>query len=369
MDELQAWLILARAPASHAGTIAPLLKCLGSAAGIATATPTELRATGASDALIDFLARSRHNSVAADRRWLESENHHLVHWQDPRYPTLLRHLADAPLVLYVRGDANCLSRAQLAIVGSRNPTPAGRDTAFELAQALARQGLIITSGLAAGIDAAAHRGALSSHGQTVAVCGTGLDHVYPRSHHELAQQIAACGALVSEFPLDMPAIKWNFPRRNRIISGLALGTLVVEAAVRSGSLITARLASEQGREVFAVPGSIRNPLAHGCHALIRQGAKLIEGAEDVLCELGPLAAALTPQRKILSSDASTTPDPPLDKEYEILLDALGFEPASVDRLVARTGLNAGAVASMLLMLELDGHVESYAGGMFMRTGP
>lgn len=369
MDEQQAWLILARAPASHKLTIEPLLAQLGSASAVANASAAALRAAGASDAFVDFISRSSDDAIAPDLRWLEQPDHHLIHWQDPRYPALLRQLTDAPLALYVRGDARSLSRAQVAIVGSRNPTPSGRETACELAQQMAHQGLIVTSGLAAGIDAAAHRGALSVQAQTIAVCGTGLDQVYPRSHRELAAQIAAHGALVSEFPLGMPAIKSNFPRRNRIISGLALGTLVVEAALRSGSLITARLAAEQGREVFAVPGSIRNPLAQGCHALIRQGAKLIESAQDVLCELGPLAGTLTPQRETPAPHAGTIADPPLDKEYEILLDALGFEPANVDRLVARTGLNAGAVASMLLMLELDGRVESYAGGVFVRTRP
>ncbi|MET0986671.1 MAG: DNA-processing protein DprA [Steroidobacteraceae bacterium] len=362
-------MILARAPASQRQTIEPLLAQLGSASAIANASAAALRVAGASNAFVDFISRSSHVAVTPDLRWLEHQDHHLIHWQDSRYPALLRELPDAPLTLYVHGDAGCLSRAQVAIVGSRNPTPSGRETAFELAQQMAQQGLIVTSGLAAGIDAAAHRGALSVQAQTIAVCGTGLDHVYPRSHRELAEQTAAHGALVSEFPLGMPAIKSNFPRRNRIISGLALGTIVVEAALRSGSLITARLAAEQGREVFAVPGSIRNPLAHGCHALIRQGAKLIEGAQDVLCELGPLAGTLTPQRETSAPQSRTIADPLLDKEYEILLDALGFEPANVDRLVARTGLNAGAVASMLLMLELDGRVESYAGGVFVRTRP
>jgi DNA processing protein len=367
MDELQAWLMLARAPSAHSGVIEPLLQHFGGPCALMRATADELREAGASAAFATFVTDPAKRMLDADLRWLERDGNHLIHWRDPRYPSLLRAISDAPIALYVQGAASCLERAQLAIVGSRNPTPAGREIAYELAQEMAMQGLIVTSGLAAGIDAAAHRGALAANGQTIAVCGTGLDQVYPRSHRELAAQIADCGALVSEFPLGTPAIRTNFPRRNRIISGLSLGTLVVEAALRSGSLITARLATEQGREVFAVPGSIRNPLAQGCHALIRQGAKLIESASDIVCELGPLAGVLTRRREPTAAASRDLPDRILDKEYEILLDALGFEPASVDALVDRTGLTAGAVASMLLMLELDGRVESYAGGMFVRT--
>lgn len=366
MDEQEAWLTLAHAPSAHIGSIAPLLRHFENVRTLVRASAAELRSAGAPHTLIESLARVDSDSITAARRWLEDEHHHLVPVLDARYPPLLREVGDAPLVLYVLGDAQCLSRAQLAIVGSRNPTPAGRENAFEIAHQLGQQGIIITSGLAAGIDAAAHRGALAAGSQTIAVCGTGLAQVYPRAHRELAAAIADAGALVSEFPLPTPAIKTNFPRRNRIISGLALGTLVIEAALRSGSLITARLAAEQGREVFAVPGSIRNPLAQGCHALIRQGAKLVERTEDVLSELGPLAGTLT-QRGQCAVSASVSPAQPLDKEYEILLDALGFEPASVDLLVDRTGLSAGAVASMMLMLELDGRVESCAGGVFMRA--
>ena len=369
MDEQQAWLMLARVPGCHVGTVNPLLHHFGNPETVLEANLEELLAGGASAAFARSLRRLDPRDVNADRVWLEQTDHHLIHMLDARYPALLREVSDAPAVLYVRGDPSALSRAQVAIVGSRNPTPMGRETAVEFAQQLAQQGVIVTSGLAIGIDAAAHHGALRAGAQTIAVCGTGLDQVYPRSHHELADAIASAGALVSEFPLRTPAIKVNFPRRNRIISGLSLGTLVIEAALRSGSLITARLATEQGREVFAVPGSIRNPLTQGCHALIRQGAKLVERAEDVLSELGPLAGALTRSRETTPHAVSAMPERLLDKEYEILLDALGFEPASVDRLVDRTGLSAGAVASMLLMLELDGRVESCAGGVFVRTRP
>jgi DNA processing protein len=234
--------------------------------------------------------------------------------------------------------------------------------------------LVITSGLAMGIDTASHRGALDvqvdGEATTIAVCGTGLDIDYPRGNAALAQEIAANGALVSEFPLGTPAFKGNFPRRNRIISGMSLGTLVVEAALRSGSLITARLAAEQGREVFAIPGSIRNPLARGCHELIRQGARLVETADDIFRELQPLAGALLAAASPAEApNLSGNPLCVLDKEYEILLDALGFEPTGVDLLVVRTGLRADEVASMLLILELEGRVESYPGGLYVRARP
>jgi DNA processing protein len=283
---------------------------------------------------------------------------------------LLAEVSDAPLGLFVRGNVDALSLPQLAIVGSRNPTAGGRDNATSFAEHLARSGLAVTSGMAIGIDAAAHQGALAvGGGVTVAVCGTGLDVDYPSAHSALAEKIAVRGALVSEFPLGTPALATNFPRRNRIISGLSLGTLVVEAAVRSGSLITARLAAEQGREVFAIPGSIHNPLTRGCHQLIRQGAKLVETGDDIFEELRTLAGALTPALQAAAPKPTGSAEaaaPVLDKAYEILLDALGFEPACIDVLVERTGFAADEVASMLLILELDGKLESRPGGRYVR---
>jgi DNA processing protein len=306
------------------------------------------------------------------RRWLDEPGHHFIPFGSPRYPPLLAQLRDPPAALLVRGDPDVLGLPQLSIVGSRNPTSGGLDDARCFAAHLASAGLAVTSGLAIGIDAAAHRGALAAGGRTVAVCGTGLDIDYPRANAGLAAEIASSGALVSEFPLGTPATRGNFPRRNRIISGLSLGTLVVEAAVRSGSLITARLAAEQGREVFALPGSIHNPLARGCHRLIRDGAKLVETADDIFAELGPLAAALAGKpgvdrpgpAKIAETTALSSPA--LDKGYEILLDALGFEPASVDVLIARTGLKADEVASMLLILELEARIDAWPGGLYAR---
>lgn len=367
MDELTAWLTLMRAPGLHAGILRPLLPHLPSAASIVAASPGALRAAGASAALIDWLQTRRWKDLETDLRWLEQSRCSFIPWGDARYPWLLATLPDAPAGLYVRGDADLLALPQLAIVGSRNPTPSGAENAANFAAHLAGCGLAITSGLATGIDAAGHRGALAVDGATIAVCGAGLDANYPRSNAALAAEIAQRGALVSEFPFGTPPAKSNFPRRNRIISGLSLGVLVVEAAVRSGSLITARLAAEQGREVFAVPGAIHNALARGCHQLIRQGAKLVETAQDILTEIWALAGALrTPESAVGGAAERKNSGPALDKGYEILLDALGFEPASVDVLVARSGFGADAVASMLLILELEGRIESYPGGLYVR---
>jgi DNA processing protein len=370
MDELRAWLTLVRVPGMHAGVLAELLIRCDSAAGILAAPHASLRSLGIEQRLIDALHTRSDASVDADLRWLEADTHHFIHWGSPAYPALLTQLRDAPIGLYVRGNPGVLALPQLAMVGSRNPTPSGRETARDFASHLARCGLTITSGLASGIDTASHEGALAGSGITLAVCGTGLDILYPSSNAALAECIVAEGALISEFATGTPPIKHNFPRRNRLICGLSLGTLVVEAAVRSGSLITARLAAEQGREVFAIPGSIHNALARGCHQLIRQGAKLVETAQDILTELGPLASTLQqPVALSKSADASGNFTSPLDKEYEILLDAFGFAPAGMDLLVLRTGLKADVVASMLLILELDGRIESYPGGLYVRMRP
>lgn len=293
----------------------------------------------------------------ADLAWLAQPRCHLLTWADPDYPPLLRELPDPPAALYVHGDRALLARPQLAVVGSRNPTPAGRANAAAFAKSLAGAGLTITSGLALGVDGAAHRGALEA-GTTIAVAGTGLDRVYPPRHRELAHAIVNAGAIVSEFPLGTSPRPENFPVRNRIISGLSLGVLVVEAAERSGSLITARLAAEQGREVFAIPGSIHSPLARGCHALIRQGAKLVETANDVIEELGALAALALPVAHewtpVLSNDESE------------LLRHLGYDSVHIDVIIERSGLTIDRVSSMLLALELRGLIAVGPGGMYQR---
>jgi DNA processing protein len=303
--------------------------------------------------------------VAADRRWLERERIVLLDVTSPRYPPQLASTPQAPRVLYCRGSVDALGSAQLAIVGSRLPTTPGALIAREFAGQLAGAGLTITSGLALGIDAAAHQGALSASGRTIAVLGCGLDTIYPAEHRELAARIAATGAVVSEFPPGTAPRTSHFPRRNRIISGLSQGLLVVEAALGSGSLITAQCATRQGRPVFAIPGSIRNRMVGGCHQLIRAGAKLVERPADILEEL-PLNASK--QMLMAFQDGYSEGSPRgavLDKEYEILLDAVGFEPAGLDQLVERTGLPSQSVASMLLILELEGVVGRQADGRYM----
>jgi DNA processing protein len=370
MDDTQAWLILARAPGLHAGQLADWLSAGATPPMLARESRTALASLGLSDTTIQSLLRPDGAALARDAEWLERPQRTLVTWGSPSYPPLLASIPDPPLVLFVDGDADALALPQLAMVGSRNPTALGRDTAVQFAEHLAESGLAITSGLALGIDAASHRGALKADGRTVAVLGCGLDAIYPRENAPLAAEIVARGgALVADLPTGTPPLKPHFPRRNRIISGLSVGTLVVEAALQSGSLITARLAGEQGREVFAIPGSIHNTMARGCHRLIRQGAKLVENSHDIFIELGALLSgpqfAGTPE----PSDAKGEFRQRLDNDYEILLDALGFEAAGVDTLVARTGLEAAAVASMLLILELDGRVQQQPGGRFSRRLP
>ncbi|MFZ0790047.1 MAG: DNA-processing protein DprA, partial [Chromatiaceae bacterium] len=312
--------------------------------------------------------------IDAALAWAEQPGAHILTPSDPRYPPLLAEIADAPTVLFVRGDPLLLAEPQIAIVGSRNPTPVGREVTRELASRLAAFGLVITSGLAVGVDGVAHTGALET-GRTIAVLGTGPDRVYPAVHRELARAIAEHGALVSELAPGEGPLAGHFPRRNRIISGLSLGTLVTEAALNSGSLITARQALEQGREVLAVPGSVRNPLARGCHALIRDGARLVENADDVLAELAPLLRGILGTAGVMGAtsvqaqpgEPQTEPQAGLDPEYSRLLDAMGYDPMAPDEMVRATGLPIESLSSMLLVLELEGHVSSCDGGRYCRT--
>ncbi|NOZ09569.1 MAG: DNA-protecting protein DprA [Gammaproteobacteria bacterium] len=303
------------------------------------------------------------STLEADLTWLQQDGNHLLCILDPGYPPLLREIPDPPGLLYVRGQIKLLTDPQLSIVGSRNPTACGVETSQQFAAHLCQAGLTITSGLALGIDAAAHEGALQCGGSTIAIMGTGLDRVYPASHHALAHRIAEQGALVSEFPLGTPPQRGNFPRRNRIISGISLGTLVTEAALRSGSLITARLAADQGREVFAIPGSIHSPLSRGCHHLIRQGAKLVETATDVLEELSPLAATWVQPDSVKADPIGATD---IDPELAALLASIGHEPVDPDMLIKRSGLTAARVSSMLSQMELLGLVSICPGGSYMR---
>jgi len=309
-----------------------------------------------------LLVRHSRLSTTAEQAWLEdASNHHLTAADD--LPDLLVNLPDTPSELWVRGDADALFLPCLAMVGSRNPTRGGRDNAYRFARHLAGIGFCIVSGLAEGIDTAAHEGAIDAGGKTVAVLGHGIDRIYPAANRRLAERIAKHGALVTEYPLGTPPRRFHFPERNRIISGLALGTLVIEAAQRSGSLITARLAGDQGREVFAIPGSIHNPMAHGCHQLIRQGARLVENADDIVSELAPLVAGLA---ETPAAPQSTEAPTELDQDYVRLLECMGFDPTSADELAQKSALTIEQVSSMLLILELNGEVESLPGGKFSR---
>jgi len=291
-----------------------------------------------------------------------SNAHSTIALGDDDYPELLTQLSDPPPLLYVRGNKDALHLPAIAIVGSRNPTRGGARNAFEFSRYLAQSGFCIVSGLAQGIDAAAHRGALEAGSATVAFLGNGIDIIYPPTNRELADAIVVNGALVSEYPPGTPPLKAYFPQRNRLISGLSLGTLVVEAARRSGSLITARLASEQGREVFALPGSIHNPMARGCHQLLRDGAKLVETVDDIMTELAPLTGHL---KQITTESTQKEVDVANeDEEYVKLRKNLGHDPIGIDELVVRSGLTIDQVSSMLLILELDGKIEKLSGGRY-----
>jgi DNA processing protein len=366
MDSLYALAKLARAPSFTAEHLRALVTATGSLEAASNIGAAGVPGVDLPRSTREFFAAPDEAAIGADLDWIQSRNCKLVPCTSPEYPVLLAHTSRAPAVLYVLGNVPALHTPQLAIVGSRSPTASGRETARAFAEHFARAGITITSGLALGIDAASHEGALLAEGRTVAVCGTGLDIVYPRQNLMLARRIEERGAIVSEFPPRTRALAPHFPKRNRIISGLSFGTLVVEAAQGSGSLITANHATEQGREVFAIPGSIHSPLSRGCHQLIRTGAKLVESAEDVLVEvlnfLQPQSLASCEPRLAEVGGAA----PPLDKEYEILLDALGFEPASIDVLVARTGFPSDSVTSMLLILELQGRLAPHAGGRYAR---
>lgn len=353
---LAAWLQLTLTPGIGGETQRKLLAAFGLPEAILAAGRAEVsRLIGKkAEALFDFA-----HAEAVDRSlaWVAQTGNHILTLADAAYPKSLLEIADPPTVLYVRGNPALLQKRCLGIVGSRNATPQGSQTAEHFARTLAGQGLCIISGLALGIDAAAHRGALAVGGATVAIIGTGADRLYPARNKELALSIAAHGAIVSEFPLGTQAIASNFPRRNRIISGLSCGVLVVEAATESGSLITARMAAEQGREVFAIPGSIHSPVARGCHQLIKQGAKLVETAQDVLDELG---YAVAPQ--------VTLPATVNTAEKEDLLELLGHDPCALDDLAERSGQSADQLLGELLRLELEGLIAPLPGNRYQRLG-
>jgi len=361
MDEIAVRAVLARVPALRGAHVHALV----AAAGGDLTRAIELNTLG-SVALPPqaqaSLVLPDEATLNSDLKWIEASGAQLLVSTDADYPAQLRPLPDAPAVLFVLGNVRKLASLQLAMVGARNATPAGCRTAREFAEYFALAGVTVTSGLALGIDAASHEGALRGGGETVAVCATGLDTVYPTQHAALAQRICANGALLSEFPPGTPPRRMNFPHRNRLISGLARGTLVVEAARHSGSLVTARRAAEQGRPLFAIPGSVHDPLSVGCHKLIQEGATLVQAPAEVLSSLRiPL-----PNEALVRRGGRDAPPEVMDKGYEMLLDAVGFEQATVDVLALRTGLSGESVASILLALELEGRIASYPGGRFGR---
>lgn len=305
------------------------------------------------DALYNYFYEPNSKMIEEHLQWLDaSDHHHILLRQQTDYPKLLLEIPNPPELLFVKGSVELLHQPQIAIVGSRNASPIGLETAYDFAHSLSQSGLIITSGLALGIDGAAHQGALAANCPTIAVIGTGVDKVYPYQHTSLAEKILNNGAIVSEFPLGTTPAPHNFPRRNRIISGLCLGTLVVEASAKSGSLITAKLAADQGREVFAIPGSIHNPTSKGCHQLINLGAKLVQNIDDILSELDQFN--VTPNMQKQPNEARNFSD--------ALLQSIDYSPTPIDRIIQRSGLTEKEIYSMLLKLELNGHVCSIPGG-------
>lgn len=357
-DDAEDWLWLSLLPNIGSVRTQRLLKNFGSAKAIRGATEQHLAQVLGADAANAIFAFDGASQIRVALEWAAEPNNHLITIGAPDYPALLREIPDPPVLLYGKGQRALVERQCIAVVGSRNATPSGSETATRFAQAFSTSALTVVSGLALGIDAAAHRGALNAAGSTIAVVGTGLDRVYPARNAPLAREIAEKGLLLSEHPLGTPPLAENFPRRNRIISGLSLGVLVVEAAIASGSLITARCAADHGRDVFAIPGSIHSPLSRGGHGLIKQGAKLVEDASDVLRELGWLGMAV-------GSGVSDLVD-----ESELpsaLRDAMGFDPFSVDELAVRTGESAPALMGKLSLWEIQGIISQLPGGRFQRV--
>lgn len=409
-DELPYWLALLRAPEIGPVRFLKLHQKFPKISELFSASLDVLSALNLNPNLMSYLANPDWISVEKDIKWAQQSGNFIMTYLDDDYPLLLNETSSAPPLLFIQGNKQLLVSPQIAIVGSRHSSVIGTENAFHFASHLAKQGFTITSGLALGIDAASHRGALASTGKTIAVMGTGLDCIYPKQHRFLASEISHSGALISEFPLGTPVNAKHFPRRNRIISGLSLGVLVVEAAANSGSLITAQLALDQGREVFAMPGSIHNPLSRGCHALLRQGAKLVENAHDIVEELSPLLVAsgnlawlsfensVTPTQnqnnELFTDDCMLTPatqtvlkasatglssqrlshlaaDKDLEhltKDFQKIIDSIDFAATPIDLIVSRSGLTVSTVSSMLLHLELQDLICAVPGG-YVRLPP
>ncbi len=372
-DDVALWVNLSLIDGLGGQTLCQLLSEFGSPTNIYQATVNQLRHV-VSDTIASEISKGADLTIVKPTLdWLEQDGNHIITLADAEYPQLLLEISNPPPILYAKGQLHWLNHASIAIVGSRSSTPQGEKNAEDFAVSLANFGLCVVSGLALGIDGAAHRGALKASAEnsagTIAVVGTGLDIVYPARHRDLAHKIVQRGLIISEFPLGTPSKAQNFPRRNRIISGLSLGCLVVEANVQSGSLITAKLAAEQGREVFAIPGSIHSPVAKGCHLLIKQGAKLVESTQDIIDELAingmPLSQtqlANAPEDLMIGNTVSLESDNPSSD----LLKAMGHEPITMDRLIRLTKLSTEKLSAMLMMLELEGKVAAVNGGQYQR---
>jgi len=358
LDQLKYWLVLLRAPGIGSKTFLTILDSF-LPEQLFSQSRSKLSDIGLKSKSIDFIKSPNWELIEKDLIWLNHPENDVLTIFDPLYPSQLKQINSPPPLLFVRGNKKLLTEPQISIVGSRNPSTVGEQTAIDFAQTLSSHGFTITSGLALGIDAASHQGALNAGGHTIAVAGTGLDRVYPARNKELATKIADTGLIISEFPPGTTAKANHFPRRNRIISGLCIGLLVVEAAKQSGSLITARMALEENREVFAIPGSIHNPLARGCNALIKEGAKLVENTQDIFDELGEYNQQ---HEELEEENIQST----LDLEQQNLLNLIMFSPTSVDWLVQESGFSAEIISSMLLMLELQGYIATTPGG-YIRT--
>ena len=365
-SDTTAWVALHQTLGLGNAAFCQLLTKFGSPAAIYNASISQLREIIDEDTARKVNAGIDIDAIAPTLDWLKKDNAHIVTLADANYPKLLLEISNPPAVLYAIGNLHWLNQPSIAVVGSRNATPQGEKNAEEFSASLCNSGLCVVSGMALGIDGAAHRGALKSNGATIAVVGTGLDIVYPARHRELAHKIAERGLIISEFPLGTPSKAQNFPRRNRLISGLSLGCLVVEANIDSGSLITARLATEQGRDVFAIPGSIHSPVTKGCHQLIKQGAKLVESTQDILEEIKNLVSlnqtTYSPTGLMLNSDISLGATP----ETNAVLDLMGYEAINFDALQRTTGLTTEALSAMLMMLELDSKITVLKGSQYQR---
>lgn len=370
-DDVSVWVGLSLIDGLGGQTLCQLLSEFGSPANIYQATTSQLRHIVSNAIANEILNGLDLAAVQPTLDWLQQDGNHIITLADAEYPQLLLEINNPPPILYAKGHLHWLNHASIAIVGSRSSTPQGEKNAEDFATSLANFGLCVVSGLALGIDGAAHRGALKATSEnsagTIAVVGTGLDIVYPARHRDLAHKIVQRGLIISEFPLGTPSKAQNFPRRNRIISGLSLGCLVVEANVQSGSLITAKLAAEQGREVFAIPGSIHSPVAKGCHLLIKQGAKLVESTQDIIDELSvdTIALSKTVSSPLAENSHDSTDNQPIS-ETDTLIQAMGHEPIAIDTLIRLTKLTIEKLSAMLMMLELEGKVATVSGGHYQR---